>query len=113
MTAGAEKRYTKITADIQDRIELELQIITSKGFAPYFLVVDDIVRQTRATIGRGSGAASIVSYCLFITQVDPIKYNLQFERFIHPERINMPDIDVDFPWDERDDILDYVLANKH
>ena len=109
VTAGAEKRYTKITADIQDRIELELQIITSKGFAPYFLVVDDIVRQTRATIGRGSGAASIVSYCLFITQVDPIKYNLQFERFIHPERINMPDIDVDFPWDERDDILNYIF----
>ena len=107
--AGAEKRYTKITADIQDRIELELRMISSKGFTPYFLVVEDIVKQTRATIGRGSGAASIVSYCLFITQVDPIKYNLQFERFIHPERTNMPDIDVDFPWDERDGILNYVF----
>ncbi len=107
--AGAQKRYVKITAEIQERIDYELRIITSKGFAPYFLVVKDIVKQTRATIGRGSGAASIVSYCLFITQVDPIKYNLQFERFIHPERSNMPDIDVDFPWDERDDILDYVF----
>jgi len=107
--AGAQKRYIKITTEIQDRINYELRIITFKGFAPYFLVVEDIVKQTRATIGRGSGAASIVSYCLFITQVDPIKYNLQFERFIHPERSDMPDIDVDFPWDERDDILDYVF----
>ncbi len=107
--AGSRKRYEKITAEIQDRIDYEFRIITSKGFAPYFLVVEDIVKQTRATIGRGSGAASIVSYCLFITQVDPIEYNLQFERFIHPERSNMPDIDVDFPWDERDDILDYVF----
>ncbi|MEA1882286.1 MAG: DNA polymerase III subunit alpha [Candidatus Marinimicrobia bacterium] len=107
--SGAQKRYGKVTSAIQDRIDYELRIITSKGFAPYFLVVEDIVKQTRATIGRGSGAASIVSYCLFITQVDPIKYNLQFERFIHPERNNMPDIDVDFPWDERDDILDYVF----
>ena len=62
--------------------------------------------------GRGSGAASIVSYCLFITQVDPIRYTLRFERFIHPEREDMPDIDVDFPWDERDDILEYIF-NKY
>ncbi|MDP6629113.1 MAG: DNA polymerase III subunit alpha [Candidatus Marinimicrobia bacterium] len=106
---GATKRYAKMTSQIQSRIEHELSIIISKGFAPYFLVVADIVKQTKATIGRGSGAASIVSYCLFITQVDPIKYNLQFERFIHPERSNMPDIDVDFPWDERDDILNYIF----
>ena len=109
VVAGAQKRYGKITTEIQDRIDYELRIITSKGFASYFLVVEDIVKQTRATIGRGSGAASIVSYSLFITQVDPIKYNLQFERFIHPERSNMPDIDIDFPWDERDDILDYIF----
>ena len=75
-------------------------------------MVWDIVKQTNATIGRGSGAASIVSYCLYITQVDPLKYNLQFERFIHPERVDMPDIDIDFPWDERDDIIDYVF-NKY
>jgi DNA-directed DNA polymerase III PolC len=109
VVAGAQKRYGKITTEIQDRIDYELRIITSKGFASYFLVVEDIVKQTRATIGRGSGAASIVSYSLFITQVDPIKYNLQFERFIHPERSNMPDIDIDFPWDEREDILDYIF----
>ena len=95
---------------VTKRIEHELSIITEKGFAPYFLVVWDIVKQTNATIGRGSGAASIVSYCLFITQVDPLKYNLQFERFIHPERVDMPDIDIDFPWDERDDIIDYVFT---
>ena len=85
-------------------------MITQKGFSPYFLVVEDIITQTRSTIGRGSAAASIVSYCLFITQVDPIKYNLKFERFIHPEREDMPDIDIDFPWDERDNILDYVFT---
>ncbi len=106
---GARKRYGEITAEIRQRIDYEMELITQKGFAPYFLVVRDIVAQTRATIGRGSAAASLISYCLFITQVDPIKYNLQFERFIHPERESMPDIDVDFPWDERDDILDYVF----
>jgi len=107
--AGAKIRYGDINADIRQRIQYELSIITQKGFSPYFLIVQDIVEQTRATIGRGSAAASIVSYCLFITQVDPLQYTLQFERFIHPERENMPDIDVDFPWDERDDILDYVF----
>ncbi|MCD6204505.1 MAG: DNA polymerase III subunit alpha, partial [Candidatus Marinimicrobia bacterium] len=106
---GAKIRYGDITEKIKKRIEYELKLITQKGYAPYFLVVWDIVRQTKSTIGRGSGAASVVSYCLFITQVDPIKYNLVFERFIHPERVDMPDIDVDFPWDERDDILDYIF----
>ncbi|NHZ87071.1 MAG: PHP domain-containing protein, partial [Planctomycetia bacterium] len=102
---GAIIRYKKLSKKVNERINYEMSLIKSKGFAPYFLIVHDIVKQTRATIGRGSGAASIVSYALFITQVDPIKYNLQFERFIHPERKNMPDIDIDFPWDERDDIL--------
>jgi len=107
---GAKKRYQEITSRINDRIEYELAIITQKGFSPYFLVVRDIVKNGgTATIGRGSGAASIVSYCLFITQVDPIKYNLVFERFIHPERVDMPDIDIDFPWDERDGVLDFVF----
>ena len=106
---GARTRYGEINGTIRQRIEYELDIITQKGFSPYFLIVQDIVNRTRATIGRGSAAASIVSYCLFITQVDPLRYTLQFERFIHPERENMPDIDVDFPWDERDDILDYVF----
>ncbi|MFL3013968.1 MAG: PHP domain-containing protein [Candidatus Neomarinimicrobiota bacterium] len=106
---GASIRYGKITSNIRNRIDYELSLITQKGFAPYFLIVRDIVLQTKSTIGRGSAAASVVSYCLFITQVDPIKYNLSFDRFIHAERINMPDIDIDFPWDERDDILDYVF----
>ena len=109
---GAKQRYPEITPKINKRIKYELRLITQKGFAPYFLIVHDIVKQTNATIGRGSGAASIVSYCLFITQVDPIRYTLQFERFIHPEREDMPDIDVDFPWDERDDILEYIF-NKY
>ncbi|MAJ43919.1 MAG: DNA polymerase III subunit alpha [Candidatus Marinimicrobia bacterium] len=106
---GAKKRYQHITDKIQKRIEYELELIIKKGYSAYFLIVYDIVKQTKSTIGRGSGAASIVSYCLMITQVDPIKYNLQFERFIHPERIDMPDIDIDFPWDERDDILKYIF----
>jgi len=106
---GAAIRYEKITDDLTSRIESELRLITQKGFAPYFLIVKDIVSQTKSTIGRGSAAASVVSYCLFITQVDPVKYNLSFDRFIHPERIDMPDIDIDFPWDERDSIIDYVF----
>ena len=106
---GAIKRYNHINTNVRNRIDYELDLITQKGFAPYFLIVQDIISQTQATIGRGSAAASIVSYCLFITQVDPLRYNLQFERFIHAERENMPDIDVDFPWDERDTILEYVI----
>ena len=112
VTTGAQERYGKINGLLKKRINYELSLITQKGFAPYFLIVRDIVQQTESTIGRGSGAASVVSYCLYITQVDPILYNLQFERFIHPERINMPDIDIDFPWDERDKILDYIF-NKY
>ncbi|MFC1746023.1 DNA polymerase III subunit alpha [Candidatus Riflebacteria bacterium] len=107
---GAQMRFAKITPAVKNRIEKELALITQKGFSSYFLVVHDIVSQTKATIGRGSGAGSIVSYCLFITQVDPIKYNLSFERFMHADRTDMPDLDVDFCWDERDDILDYVFT---
>ncbi|NHZ87397.1 MAG: DNA polymerase III subunit alpha, partial [Planctomycetia bacterium] len=110
VVAGAKIRYGgTLSNKIKKRINYEMSLISTKGFAPYFLIVHDIVKQTRATIGRGSGAASIVSYSLFITQVDPIKYNLQFERFIHPERESMPDIDIDFPWDERDDILESIF----
>ena len=106
---GAKKRYQKINSQLKSRIDYELNLITQKGFGPYFLIVKDIVLQTKSTIGRGSAAASVVSYCLFITQVDPIKYNLSFDRFIHPERMSMPDIDIDFPWDERDDIINYIF----
>ncbi|HDQ00080.1 MAG TPA: DNA polymerase III subunit alpha [bacterium] len=106
---GARKRYGAVSEAVKKRLEYELQIIRDKGFAPYFLVVQDIVQQSRRTCGRGSAAASIVSYCLEITHVDPIAHNLFFERFLNSGRKDPPDIDVDFPWDERDAVLDYVF----
>ena len=106
---GAIRRYGSINRQIQKRMDYELKIIKQKGFAPYFLVVQDIVNQSKRTCGRGSAAASLVSYCLGITHVDPIEHDLFFERFLNPGREDPPDIDVDFPWDERDDILDYVF----
>ncbi len=106
---GVLWRYGKLTPVIQKRMEYELQLIKSKGFAPYFLVVADAVRQAPRTCGRGSAASSLVSYCLGITNVDPIKYDLFFDRFLNPGRKDPPDIDVDFPWDERDDVLDYLF----
>ena len=108
--AGAQDRYGIITQAIRDRIEKELTIIRHKRFAHYFLVVEEIVRQAPRTCGRGSVAASIVSYCLKITHVDPIKHNLFFERFLNPGRKDPPDIDIDFPWDERDGILKWIFA---
>jgi len=113
---GARWRYGHLSTAVQNRLHYELDIICSKGFASYFLIVDDIVKQSPRTCGRGSAAASIVSYCLGITNVDPIRYNLMFERFLNPGRMDPPDIDVDFAWDERDSVLDYVFAkygNKH
>jgi error-prone DNA polymerase len=107
---GARWRYGTMTDVIRARIEHELKIIGDKGYADYFLVVEEIVRQAPRTCGRGSGAASIVSYCLGITHVDPIRHNLFFERFLNPGRADPPDIDLDFPWDERDRILDWVFA---
>ena len=106
---GAQNRYGTITQTIRDRIEKELTIIRHKRFAHYFLVVEEIVRQAPRTCGRGSVAASIVSYCLKITHVDPIKHNLFFERFLNPGRKDPPDIDIDFPWDERDKVLKDVF----
>lgn len=106
---GARIRYGDLNEITCSRIEYELNLINQKGFSPYFLIVEDIIKQTKSTIGRGSAAASIVSYCLFITQVDPIRHSLHFERFIHSEREDMPDIDIDFPWDEREKILDYIF----
>jgi error-prone DNA polymerase len=106
---GAVARYGSLSKKICDQIEKELAIIRHKGFARYFLVVEEIVRQAPRTCGRGSVAASIVSYCLKITHVDPIKHNLFFERFLNTGRKDPPDIDIDFPWDERDDILKWVF----
>ena len=109
---GAIRRYGEITPAVKERMDYELEIIGKKGFGSVFLMVEDIVKQAPRTCGRGSAAASIVSYCLGITHVDPLRYNLYFERFLNPGRKDPPDIDVDFPWDERDDILDYVFQ-KH
>lgn len=108
---GAHWRYGTLSAAVTERIEKELTVICEKGYADYFLVVDEIVRQAPRTCGRGSAAASIVSYCLGITHVDPIKHHLMFERFLNPGRQDPPDIDIDFPWDERPAILEWVF--KH
>jgi DNA-directed DNA polymerase III PolC len=95
--------------DVIKRLEHELKVISQKGFSSYFLVVEDIVSNSPRTCGRGSAASSLVSFLLGITQVDPVKHNLFFDRFLNPERSDPPDIDVDFPWDERDHLLDYVF----
>lgn len=106
---GALGRYGSLSTEIRQRIEKELSVIRDKRFAHYFLVVEEIVRQAPRTCGRGSVAASIVSYCLYITHVDPLKHHLFFERFLNPGRKDPPDIDIDFPWDERDPILKWVF----
>jgi len=106
---GLQWRYGEMTEQLRQRMEYEMSIIDEKHFAPYFLVVADVVCKAPRTCGRGSAAASLVSYALGITHVDPIKYDLFFERFLNPGRVDPPDIDVDFPWDERDDILDYIF----
>ncbi len=108
---GARRRYPAITPELRDRLDLELGIIGRKGFADYFLVVRDIVRHAPTHCGRGSVANSVVSYCLGITHVDPIRCNLIFERFLNLERQDPPDIDLDFPWDERDKVLAYVFRH--
>lgn len=106
---GIQRRFGSGTQQIKQRLEHELRIIRLKGFAGYFLVVWDIVRRCPRTCGRGSAAASLVSYLLGITHVDPLKYNLYFERFLNLDRDDPPDIDVDFPWDERGKVLEYVF----
>ncbi len=109
---GLKSRYRPLTKTAVERLRSELEVIEEKGFSPYFLIVDDIVRQAREwgmrTVGRGSAAGSLVSYCLGITHVDPISLRLHFERFLNPERSSPPDIDLDFSWRDRDRILNYV-----
>lgn len=107
---GAVWRYGRITPDLQQRFDRELVLIRDKKFAHYFLVVEELAKRSERTCGRGSAAASLVAYCLGITHVDPMKYNLFFERFLNEGRLDPPDIDVDFPWDERDEILDFAFA---
>ncbi|HEV8357750.1 MAG TPA: PHP domain-containing protein [Gemmatimonadales bacterium] len=106
---GAARRYGTVAPITRDRLEHELAIIGMKGFADYFLVVKDIVEHGPTHCGRGSVANSIVSYCLGITHVEPLGAGLLFERFLNPERKDPPDIDLDFPWDERDHILAWVF----
>jgi error-prone DNA polymerase len=106
---GARWRYPVMTPELQERLNLELGVIAAKGYADYFLVVRDIVRHGPTHCGRGSVANSVVSYCLGITHVDPISSKLVFERFLNLERRDPPDIDLDFPWDERDQVLEYVF----
>ncbi|BCR03046.1 DNA-directed DNA polymerase [Desulfuromonas versatilis] len=108
--AGALRRYGGIDGRVEARLGKELGIIRTKGFAHYFLVVEELAAQSPRTCGRGSAAASLVAYCLGITHVDPIRHNLFFERFLNPGRIDPPDIDIDFPWDERDAVLDFAFA---
>ncbi|MDI3534752.1 MAG: polymerase subunit alpha [Thermosediminibacterales bacterium] len=114
---GLRKRYKKITTEIRERLEHELNIIHKMGYEDYFLIVWDFVNFAKRNNipvgpGRGSAAGSIVSYVLFITDLDPLPYGLLFERFLNPERVTMPDIDIDFCKEKRDLVIDYV-AKKY
>ncbi|HYG39540.1 MAG TPA: PHP domain-containing protein [Cytophagales bacterium] len=110
---GLYRRYKNNHKEAEKRIESELNIIASQHFESYFLISHDIVRYAKergfAHVGRGSGANSIVSYCLGITDVDPIELDLYFERFLNPHRSSPPDFDIDFSWKDRDAIIDYIL----
>jgi len=110
--AGLNRRYERVTDEVRARADHELDMIRRKGFANCFLVIEDVVSKFSLTCGRGSAAASIVSYALGITHVEPIEHNLFFERFLNPGRVDPPDIDIDFAWDERDRVRDY-LWQKH
>src|SRR5205085_1573594 len=112
---GARKRYAEITADLQERLDFELFTVKTMGFAGYFLIVSDFIKVGREQgvyvgPGRGSAAGSVVAYCIGITNIDPIKYNLLFERFLNPDRKSMPDIDTDFDDDGRQKVIDYVVG---
>ncbi len=110
---GAGVRYGEVTPQVRERIDHELGVITSMGFGGYFLIVWDLIRYAREQgirvgPGRGSAAGSVVSYCLRITDLDPLRYGLLFERFLNPERIQMPDIDMDFDERRRDEVIRYA-----
>ncbi|PTX09441.1 DNA polymerase III subunit alpha [Sphingobacterium faecium] len=110
---GFARRYSKTDKVATERIKKELEIIENLNFSSYFLITDDICRYARSKdyhyVGRGSGANSAVAYCLGITDVDPIELNLPFERFLNPKRQSPPDFDIDFSWNDRDDIYDYIF----
>ena len=111
---GLKKRYPDGDESLKERLEYELSVIKSMGYVDYFLIVWDFIKYAKdhgimVGPGRGSAAGSIVSYCLEITSIDPIKYQLLFERFLNPERVSMPDIDVDFCFERRQEVIDYVV----
>ena len=111
---GAKKRYGEITESIAERLDFELDVIQKTGYPGYFLIVEDFIREARnmdvsVGPGRGSAAGSVVAYCLWITNIDPIKYDLLFERFLNPDRVSMPDIDIDFDDEGRGRVMDYVI----
>jgi DNA polymerase III subunit alpha len=110
---GAEKKFKNVSKDVIKRIDYELGVIKDMGFAGYFLITQDFINAARdrdipVGLGRGSAAGSMVAYTLGITDVDPLKYDLLFERFLNPARITMPDIDIDFCVERRDEVIDYV-----
>ena len=114
---GAEKRYGILNEEIKERIDFELSVIAKTGYPGYFLIVQDLIaaaRELNVSVGpgRGSAAGSVVAYCLKITNIDPIKYDLLFERFLNPDRVSMPDIDIDFDDEGRSRVMDYVI-NKY
>ena len=111
---GAKHRYNEITAEIQERLDFELLTIENSGYPGYFLIVQDLIAEARRMDvsvgpGRGSAAGSVVAYCLGITNIDPLLYNLLFERFLNPDRVSLPDIDIDFDDEGRSKVLDYVI----
>jgi DNA polymerase-3 subunit alpha len=111
---GANKRYAEITPEIQERIDFELLTIQNSGYPGYFLIVQDFIAEARKMDvsvgpGRGSAAGSVVAYCLGITNIDPLLYNLLFERFLNPDRVSLPDIDIDFDDEGRSRVMDYVI----
>lgn len=111
---GARERFPEITCEIKERLEYELDTINKMGYSSYFLIVWDFINYARQNgimvgPGRGSAAGSLVAYCLYITNIDPLKYNLLFERFLNPERVSMPDIDVDFCYERRQEVIEYVV----
>ena len=111
---GAKKRYGELTPEIKERLDFELSVIENTGYPGYFLIVEDFIREARnmdvsVGPGRGSAAGSVVAYCLWITNIDPIQYDLLFERFLNPDRVSMPDIDIDFDDEGRSRVMDYVI----
>jgi len=114
---GLNKKYPEIDSTLKERVEHELEIIEQSGYASYFLIVWDFVHYAKSKSipvgpGRGSAAGSVVSYALGITNIDPIKYDLLFERFLNPARVTLPDIDIDFCYERRNEVIDYVV-NKY